>query len=104
MVEVPFIDAEESEFALFWIGIEAIGHEMPLAKEAKVQIGIEPVAEAYDGGADKSNGLGGLVEHLARCVVADEIAREFVFDGEREGGVQDVVGERIIAIAELHEV
>src|SRR5580765_7269301 len=101
---MPFIDAEEGEFALFWIGIEAIGHDMPLAKEAKVQIGIEPATEAYDGGADKSNGLGGLVEDLARCVVADEIAGEFVFDRDREGGVQDVISERIIAIAELHEV
>src|SRR5437868_5202627 len=101
---MPSIDAEKSEFALFWVGIEAIGHDMPLLKHAKVQVRIEPFAEAYNGGTDKCNNLVGLVEDLARRVVANEIAGEFVFDGEREGGVQDVVGERIIAIAELHKV
>ncbi len=101
---MPFTDAEMSEFALCWIGIEAIGHNMPFLKHAKVQVGIEPVAEAHNGGAEKGNGLSGLIKDLARCVFADEIASEFVFDGEWKGGVQDVIGDGIIAITELHEV
>ena len=45
---MPFTDAEMSEFALCWIGIEAIGHNTPFLKHAKVQVGIEPVAEAFN--------------------------------------------------------
>ncbi len=36
--------------------------------------------------------------------MADEIAGEFVLDGEGEGGFEDVGGQGIIAVAKLHEV
>src|SRR3954453_15717333 len=101
---MPFTDAEMSEFPLCWIRIEAIGHNMPFLKHAKVQVGDKPVAKAFNGGAEKANRLNWVVIDLTRCVFANEIAGEFVFDGERKSGVQDVIGDGIIAIAKLHEV
>ena len=90
--------AEHSEFAGFRIGIEGSGGTMPIAVNAEMDRGIEPITPAKDGAAGEF--VAGRARFGCRWSVRSEVVMgEVVLKGKGVEGAPERVGRAISTFA-----